>query len=251
MTQDIPRSDKGERRRPLVAFAAFAAGIFTLLALLGLGYWQVERRAWKLDLIARVESRVHAPAAPIPPAPLWPSSSEARDAYRHVFAEGRFLADGSVYTQAATELGGGYWLMTPLLLDDGSVLFVNRGFVPPEWRRRHSPLPAAAPAAGRVRVTGLLRMSEPGGGFLRHNDPANDRWYSRDVDAMAKARGLGRVAPFFIDAERGADPGPPVAGLTVIRFPNNHLMYAITWFTLAALMAGFLAMQVRAWLSRR
>lgn len=248
MTQDSPRAEKGERRRPLVAFAAFAAGIFTLLVLLGLGYWQVERLAWKRDLIARVESRVHAPAAPIPPEALWPSSTEARDAYRHVFAEGRLLGGKSVYTQAATELGGGYWLMTPLALDDGGVLFVNRGFVTAEWRRQHGVPPDAG---GRVRIGGLLRMSEPGGGFLRHNDPANDRWYSRDTAAMAKARGLDHVAPFFIDAERGAEPGPPVAGLTVIRFPNNHLMYAITWFTLAALLAGFLGLQARAWLSRR
>src|SRR3546814_10761852 len=80
-----------------------------------------------------------------------------------------------------------------------------------------------APPAGPQRVTGLLRVTEPGGAFLRRNDPAPDHWYSRDVAAIARARGLGVVAPYFIDADRaaasaaGAAANPramPVGGLT-------------------------------------
>jgi surfeit locus 1 family protein len=88
-----------------------------------------------------------------------------------------------------------------------------------------------------VTVTGLLRASEPGGGFLRANDPADGRWYSRDVAAIAEAEGVGPVAPYFIDA--GATPNPrglPVGGLTVVSFRNTHLAYALTWFALAALV---------------
>ncbi len=103
-----------------------------------------------------------------------------------------------------------------------------------------------APARRRRRrytVTGLLRITEPGGGFLRHNDPAAERWYSRDVQAIAAARGLADVAPYFIDAERaaaGARDGPPGPGpgLTVLAFPNSHLVYAITWYALALMVAG-------------
>ena len=87
-----------------------------------------------------------------------------------------------------------------------------------------------------MTVTGLLRASEPGGGFLRANDPARDRWYSRDVAAIARARGLGEVAPFFIDADATPNPGGyPVGGLTVVAFRNDHLVYALTWFGLAGL----------------
>ena len=84
-------------------------------------------------------------------------------------------------------------------------------------------------------VEGLVRLSEPEGRVLRPNRPAENRWYSRDVDAIAKARGLGPVAPYFIDA--GASPADalPVGGLTVVRFRNAHLIYALTWFGLAAL----------------
>ena len=91
---------------------------------------------------------------------------------------------------------------------------------PASWRPR---------SPGPVTVTGLLRMSEPGGAFLRANDPASDRWFSRDVAAIAASRGLDKVAPYFIDAERApGESGLPVAGLTVIAFSNNHLVYALT-----------------------
>jgi surfeit locus 1 family protein len=100
-----------------------------------------------------------------------------------------------------------------------------------------------------VSVTGLLRMPEPGGAFLRRNEPSADRWYSRDVEAIAAARKLGPVAPYFIDADRSAadagDPAAPVGGLTVIAFPNNHLIYAITWYTLALMIPTAI------WLARR
>jgi surfeit locus 1 family protein len=88
-------------------------------------------------------------------------------------------------------------------------------------------------------VTGLLRITEPEGAMLRSNDPAAGRWFSRDVAAIAAARGLTDVAPYFIDAD-GASGGPdsPVGGLTVIRFHNNHLVYAITWYSLALMLAG-------------
>jgi surfeit locus 1 family protein len=116
-------------------------------------------------------------------------------------------------------------------------VLVNRGFVPADRAESES---RAAEAAGGTTLTGLLRVTEPGGAFLRHNDPAANRWYSRDVAAIAAARGIQNVAPYFIDADRSADPTAlPVGGLTIIAFPNNHLLYALTWFGLAAMLAGW------------
>ncbi len=93
-------------------------------------------------------------------------------------------------------------------------------------------------------------MSEPGGAFLRRNDPAADRWYSRDVAAIAARRGFTRAAPYFIDMDAAprsapAVPGTPIGGLTVVRFSNSHLVYALTWFTLAGMLAGGVALFVR------
>jgi surfeit locus 1 family protein len=87
-----------------------------------------------------------------------------------------------------------------------------------------------------TEVTGLLRITEPRGGFLRSNDPAHDRWYSRDVAAIAQAKNLTDVAPYFIDADASpVGEKDPVGGLTVVSLPNNHLVYALTWLCLAAL----------------
>ena len=108
--------------------------------------------------------------------------------------------------QAATELGSGYWVMTPLQLADGGTVLVNRGFVLPEWRKAQA---GAAQAPAQASVTGLLRMGEPGSGFLRNNDPAANLWYSRDLPAIATARGLSDVAPYFIDADAVAGDRSP------------------------------------------
>jgi surfeit locus 1 family protein len=199
----------------------------------GLGVWQVERRAWKLDLIARVEARTRAEPAPLPPRAEWGGDQE----YRRVRVTGVFANDRETLVQAVTAIGPGWWVMTPLRTA-GATLLVNRGFVPQD-RRDPATRPAGLPV-GPITVTGLLRTSEPGGGFLRRNDPAASRWYSRDVAAIARAKDLGPVAPFFLDADATPNPGGlPVGGLTVIAFRNNHLVYALTWFTLAAMMAFF------------
>lgn len=216
------------------ALAGGGALLMTAL-LVGLGLWQLQRREWKHELIAQVEARVHAAPVPLPGRAEWPLLSAARDAYRRVVVEGRLLRDSETLVRATTALGSGYWVMTPLQTADGTVL-VNRGFVPPE--RRDAAARGETAGDGPVRVIGLLRLSEPGGGFLRANDPAEDRWYSRDVAAIAARRGLGDAAPFFVDAEAALGAGRyPVGGLTVIRFADNHLAYALTWFGLALLSA--------------
>jgi surfeit locus 1 family protein len=216
-------------RRALIAFVAFAL----FAGLVALGSWQVQRRAWKLDLIERVDARVHAPAVAAPTRERWQQIGAASDEYRHVQVTGSFVPNVDAFVQAVTDRGAGFWVLTPLRLSDGSVVIVNRGFVPPELRGR------VAPITGAVTVTGLLRMTEPGGGFLRRNDPAADRWFSRDVRAIATTRGVANAAPYFVDADAGpVDPNAPVGGLTVIAFANNHLVYAITWYTLAIMVAA-------------
>ena len=230
MTQ--ARRPRSPRLRAVIAGAALLLAI----GLAALGVWQLERREWKHALIAAVATRIHAAPVAAPGPAAWAALTGDKDAYRRVTAQGQFLHDQETLVQAATDLGSGYWVLTPLRTPQFTVL-VNRGFVPPD-KRAQAARPAGNPA-GEVTVTGLLRVSEPGGGFLRANDPAADRWYSRDVAAIAAKRGLGPVAPYFIDADAAANPGGyPVGGLTVIRFPDNHMVYALTWFALA-LLAGW------------
>ena len=224
-----------KRMRSARAWLAVALGVAGFVAL---GLWQLERRTWKHELIARVEARLAA--APVAPPEDWANVTAARDEYRRVAVTGRFLHAREVTTQAVTELGPGYWVLTPLDAGGFTVL-VNRGFVPLDWRDPATR--AEGQLDGEVTVRGLLRMSEPGGGFLRANDPAAGRWYSRDVAAIAAAEGIeGPVAPYFIDADAAPNPGGlPVGGLTVVSFRDSHLSYALTWFAMAAGLAGLAA----------
>lgn len=247
-SQDVP--PRAHSATTLVVIGVCAVLVFA--GLVALGTWQVQRLQWKLDLIERVEQRVHAPAVPAPGPSRWSQVTGQSHEYRHVRVEGTFLHDLSARVQATTELGSGFWLMTPLRQADDTLVLVNRGFVPSRLdENAPAPAVAAGQAGAAVVVTGLLRMSQPGGGFLRDNDPASERWYSRDVEALAGARGLDaeRVAPYFIDAEaeqgsqhpeRSQNPATtdyPVAGLTVVSFSNSHLVYAITWYVLALMVA--------------
>lgn len=227
----------------MARLAYLGLGLLGVAVFLALGIWQIERRAWKLDLIDRVEARVHAAPAAAPGPADWPSVSRDRDEYRHVRVTGHFLDSPETRVLAVTELGGGNWVLAPFLTDRGFVVLVNRGFVP-TGDGRPAEL-SAAPPGGETEINGLLRLSEPGGAFLRANDPGADRWYSRDVAAIAAARGLHDIAPYFIDADADGS-GWPCGGLTVIRFHNSHLVYAITWFSLAALLSFGLVLVWRA-----
>ncbi|MFM9902367.1 MAG: SURF1 family protein [Polaromonas sp.] len=227
-----------ERKQVLRPWLA-ACALLLFIGFVTLGSWQLQRRVWKLDLIERVTQRVAAPVVDAPGPAQWPQLNAANDEYRHVRLTGRFIPGRDVRVQAVTRIGSGFWLLSPLQGTDGTVVLVNRGFIPPQ-----SDL--SVPPDGPVTVTGLLRLTEPGGGFLRQNDPAADRWFSRDVAAIAQARGLrnaGAVAPYFVDADAapaGSEPAPgqPVGGLTVIAFANSHLVYALTWYALALMVAG-------------
>ncbi len=232
-------------------------GMALFVVFLALGTWQVERRAWKLALMERVTERVRAEPVAAPSPAQWPLVSAAQHEYLPVTVSGHWLPHKTVLVQAATELGAGFWVVTPLQAADGSQTLINRGFIPTSERQAwlpgtdaagdHAPTDNAAPQT----VTGLLRMTEPAGGFLRDNDPAQQRWYSRDVAAIAAAQGLDHAAPYFIDQGR---PGLSVAqsaqawprpGLTVINFHNSHLVYALTWYGLAlmVLVAAYIVMR--------
>jgi surfeit locus 1 family protein len=251
-----PQREKKSRRKTtfviaLISLTLACSGFFAL------GVWQLYRLQWKLALIERVDSRIHAAPASLPAVTLWPTLSKQNDEYRHVVVEGHFLPLPSRRVKAVTELGPGYWQLSPFQTTDGHILFINRGYAPEEWQTTVVPT--------ETRITGLLRFSEPGGGFLRQNDVKNLRWFSRDVQTLAASYNFNpaQVAPFFIDADAAADSpvisthdginlNPqtmhwPQGGLTVVSFPNNHLSYAFTWFALALMCMGALFWLVRDW----
>jgi surfeit locus 1 family protein len=215
--------------RPLLWPTLFTAPV--LLLLLGLGSWQIQRLYWKQDLIAQRQAAVSA--APIV-APR--SLEDARGMeFRHVTDEGVFLHDKEIFLGATSEAGRqGYQVLTPLLEPVGRIVFVNRGFIPAELKDPAKR--AGGQIAGTVRVRGLLRLPPAGKPtwFLPDNRPDLNYWFWVDLPAMSAADKLDRVAAFYIDADASANPGGwPKGGVTRLALPNDHLQYAITWFSLA------------------
>jgi surfeit locus 1 family protein len=234
----------------------------TLLLLLALGTWQVQRLSWKRELIAQVESRVHAGPVTVASASFWQDLDVDAHAYQRIQVAGRLLHDKRLFVYASTALGPGYWLLVPMILVDEpkSAVWINMGYVSNAQRRlllADPTLWSDSTLASSMSIVGLLRTSEPDHLLLRQNVPDEKRWYIRSVEQMTRASGLTEAgfttAPFFVDADRGSDPAAyPVGGLTQIRFNNNHLVYALTWYFLAAMNAGVLIYLLRTeWRSRR
>lgn len=229
--------------RGLILPGVAAAIVTTILA--SLGTWQVSRLAWKTELIATMTARTRA--API----AAPSLGEARGAdpealdWRPVRLTGRFLPGTEVTVHAILgeprgRWGGpGVWVMSPLARDDGSIVWINRGFVPTNGREL---APHDGAPEGTVTVTGLLRRPEPRGAYTPADDPAHRLWFVRDPSVLTAAAGLeaGRVAPYTVDADASLTPasGLPQAGETRLSYPNDHLGYAVTWYGLALTCVG-------------
>lgn len=207
----------------LLGLSAFALVVFVLL-----GNWQIKRLYWKLDLIAAVDARAFGAPSPLPE-----QFDPDQHGYLRVAVDGRFLPEHSYLIKAVTDLGPGYWVMQPMETDTG-LLWVNRGFVP---NGQKSP---AGWADAQTPVRGLLRPTEPGGTLLEQNLPDQNRWVSRDVAALSQDADLPEPLPYFIDQDSTDAVGWPRGGLTVIKFTNNHLSYALTWYAMALLFAAAL-----------
>jgi surfeit locus 1 family protein len=236
----------GRRAARRIAPAAIATALaFAVLG--GLGFWQVERMGSKQRLLARIEHGLASAPEPLPPENAWPTLAAKTYDYAKVRLTGTYLHDKEFHLQGLLTIEGsrnappttllGYYVLTPLQLADGSIVIVNRGFVPPEQLD-----PATRPEGqvqGPQTVVGLMRAPQAPGLFTPEDQPAKNLWFSREPAKMAAAAGLQRVAPFAVDADATPVPGGlPAGGKTIISFPNNHLQYAITWFALALGLLG-------------
>lgn len=219
------------------------AALIALAILIGLGTWQLQRKAWKEDLLRQIETRAYGERGTLLPESDWATWRADRDEFRKVQVTGTFMhaLEAPVYGLApGTRQGAplqGYYIVTPLKLPSGAIVMINRGFVPTELKD-----PATRPQAqamGEVTVTGLVRAPEARNAFTPKDEPNRNLWFARDPQAIAEARKLERVAPFLIDADATPNPGGwPRGGQTQLTLPNNHLQYAATWFGIALTLIG-------------
>lgn len=229
---------------------AVVLGLVGIAVLLGLGTWQVKRLHWKEGLIATIRERMALPPVDLVPA-LKADPAIVGQEYRPVRTEGTFDHRYERHFLATYQGEPGFYVYTPLRLDDGDWLFVNRGFVP-DGRQDPATRPQGQ-VQGHVAVTGLLRTApaEKPSSFVPDNEPDKNIFFWKDLHAMAATSGLpadASVLPVFVDADNTPNPGGlPVGGVTIVNLPNSHLQYAITWYGLAAALAGVLLV----WLFRK
>jgi surfeit locus 1 family protein len=229
------------RRRGVIGATVFM--LVGVAIVIGLGIWQLDRKTWKENLIATVTTRVTRVPQDLPPRAGWPRMAAGGDEFTRVKFSAEFL-DGQealVYSAGSSLRpdveGQGYWVFAPARLADGSIVLVNRGFVPDE--RKDIGTRAQGTPHGSVAIVGYLRWPEARGLFTPADDVKDNVWYVRDPKAMAEAHQWAAAAPFYIDQEQPVPPGGwPKPGKIVISLPNNHLQYAITWFGLALALAG-------------
>lgn len=232
--------------------AALLAGLCALAILLTLGTWQVQRLHWKEDLIATIQSRVHSDPVPLD-AVLRSGKSIADQEYQPVTLSGTFAHQYERHFFATHEGASGYFVYTPLKLDGGDWIFVNRGFVP--FDRKDAATRVAGQVDGHVTMTGLVRpgLVEKPSSIVPDNDPAKNIFYWKDIRQMRETSGLPEQEPvlgLFVDAGPAANPGGlPVGGVTILEQPNNHLQYAVTWYGLAAALVGVVGVWL--WRTRR
>jgi surfeit locus 1 family protein len=219
-------------------------------ALIALGTWQLQRKAWKENLIATLRERLTAAPSALPAPNTWPRLDRAGDEYRRVKFTATFEPDKEALVYAAASAfrpdatGLGYWVFTPARLADGAVVVVNRGFVP-EGRKVASSR-ADGQITGPVEIVGVVRWPEARTWFSPADDPARNLWFVRDPHAMAAAKGIGPVAPFYVEQESPVPPGGwPQPGKLVVNLPNNHLQYVVTWYSLALVLVVVFAVWTR------
>ncbi|MFO1122636.1 MAG: SURF1 family protein [Hyphomicrobiales bacterium] len=228
------------RSRIWPVVVATLAGVVVLV---GLGVWQLQRLSWKEALLAQLAANQAA-------APVTLSEADARRSagdnveFLKIRVEGEWLHDSEMRMMSVFDGGPGWEIVTPLRAPDGRIVLVDRGVVP------DSPQSQIIRPAGPVSLVGFVRSYGGARGyFAPDNDPAGKTWYWWDVPAMLSTIPPlpgARPVDFVLQLEPGTDsaslprPNPPQAKLR-----NNHLSYAVTWFSLAATLLVIAALYLR------
>lgn len=203
-------------------------GVGGLAVLLWLGMWQVHRLEWKTAILNDIETRIAASPVPLPAAP-----DPETDRYLPVSSSGEVSGAPLHVLFSTRELGAAYRLVAPFRTDDGRDILVDLGAIPAEEKEAPRSYPP-------LEIVGNLHWPNETDSFTPEPERARNIWFARDVETMARTLG---AEPLLLVAR---EIDPPQQGVTQIpvgtgNIPNDHLNYAITWFSLAAIWAGMTA----------
>jgi cytochrome oxidase assembly protein ShyY1 len=235
-------------RKPRVAgFALFTLSLAAVFVALGL--WQLQRRTAKHALVAALTERLAEAPIALPPPSQWAALNPARDEFRRVSFTATYAAlpDAMVYSSGSAvrkdASGPGTWAFLPARLPGGETVVIDAGFVENTMQDRSVEDRAVKKlVTGQpVVLTGYLRFPEAPGWLTPAENRDKRLWFVRDHPTIAGALGWGAVAPFYVDLEQPApENGIPRPGPLDVHLKDDHLQYAITWFSLAgALLIAF------------
>jgi cytochrome oxidase assembly protein ShyY1 len=229
------------RKSHVGGFAIFTLAMVAFF--IGLGIWQLQRRVEKHVLMAALDERLAAAPVPLPGAADWSKLTPGHDEFRRVSFTATYETrlDAMVYSSGSAirpDISGpGTWAFIPARLESGETIAINAGFVPNTMQDRDVQDHAVARLiTGKpVAMTGYIRFPETAGILTPNVEHDKRLWFARDHLAMAQAFGWDKVAPFYIDLEAPVPPsGVPKPGPLEVHLRDDHMQYAITWFTLAA-----------------
>ncbi|WP_347832262.1 SURF1 family protein [uncultured Planktomarina sp.] len=200
-------------------------GVLGTAILLSLGIWQLQRLAWKQEVLRAIESKILAPAVKIPQTVLPDAHS-----LLPVRAEGRYKGDTVRVLVSQKIYGAGYRLITAFELVDGRTIMLDRGFT-----SVRSEIPSTP--EGRGQVIGNLQWPQEIDSFTPENDLAANIWFARDVARLAEHLKAEPVLLVLRDSSFETEAATPLPKMTA-NIPNDHMNYAITWFSLALIWLG-------------
>lgn len=198
-------------------------GVVGCAVLIYLGLWQLDRRAWKEDMLADITAGIQADPVPLPDA-IDPSMK-----YLPVTVSGTTTGAEIDVLSHTREQGAGYQIVSRFVTDDGRAILLDRGFVPQEARRIDRP-------PVRLQVTGNLHWPQDASSSTPAPNMDENIWFARDVDAMAMT--LDTLPVLVVaSAVEGDNQGARPLPVAIEGIPNNHLSYAVQWFLIAATWA--------------
>ncbi|MCG3267961.1 SURF1 family protein [Yoonia sp. I 8.24] len=199
-------------------------GIAGCGVLVSLGVWQVQRLAWKENILTELDERLTGA-----PAPFTTAATEVADEYTRVTLAGTPTGDELHVLTSGTAAGTGYRVISKFVLDDGTAILVDLGLLPLNNRD-------AAPLIAPMQITGTLLWPDDQNDSTPDPDLAKNIWFARNTQIMAAE--LSTEA-FMVVVSTATPVDPRLTPLPVATsgIKNDHLEYAITWFSLAFVWA--------------
>ena len=203
-----------------------------ILIMLYLGSWQIERLQWKKNLIGLLEARTSATPTEFPNDTITPDAHE----FLPVYLEGVFDHSKELLLQNRTnEKQAGMHVLTPFVRSDGKgILLIDRGWVP--FEKTGQEFRKDSLVTGAVHIEGVIRYPVGQTSFVPDNSPEKALWYFIDFDAMGRQLGVTFNPYYVMESKTGMEGSLPVGGRWNVVLPNNHLEYALTWYSLALIL---------------